>query len=161
MVCKKKIKRFINILNEKQIKLCLAESITGGNFAFEIIKNAGASKIIDFSVVCYSDSSKRKILKIDNEISKFGVVSKQVAESMAKNVIKFSNDKSALALSCTGQAGPEKINENENVGLVYIGANFNKIKYSFKKEIIQQNRILIINQTINEMIDIGMKIIRK
>ena len=61
MVCKKKIKRFINILNEKQIKLCLAESITGGNFAFEIIKNAGASKIIDFSIVCYSNSSKQKI----------------------------------------------------------------------------------------------------
>ena len=161
MVCKKKIKSFINILNERQIKLCLAESITGGNFAFEIIKNAGASKIIDFSIVCYSNSSKQKILKIDNEISKFGVVSKQVAESMAKNAIKFSNDKSTLALSCTGQAGPEKINESENIGLVYIGANFNKIKYSFKREIIKQNRILIINQTINEMIDIGMKIIQK
>ena len=33
-----KTNRLINILLKKNIKLCVAESITGGRFAFEIIK---------------------------------------------------------------------------------------------------------------------------
>ena len=68
---KNNLEKFIHILKEKKIKLCLAESISGGGLAYEMIKNKGASQIIDYSIVCYSDSSKREILGIEKHLKKY------------------------------------------------------------------------------------------
>ena len=158
MVCEAKIKKFIKILSKKKIKLCIAESITGGSFAYKIIKNEGASKIIDYSIVCYSNNSKREILNI-KEIAKYGVVSKEVAKAMAKEVVRYSDSKKILALSCTGQAGPKKLNQKETIGSVYIGVNYNEVNFSIKRKIQEKKRLAIIDATVNEMIDIGLKTI--
>ena len=56
-----KTNKLINILLKKNVKICAAESITGGRFAFEIIKNENASKIFDYGLVTYSDDSKTNI----------------------------------------------------------------------------------------------------
>ena len=65
-----KTNRLINILLKKNIKLCAAESITGGRFAFEIIKNEDASKIFNYSLVTYTNESKSKILGLKKKINK-------------------------------------------------------------------------------------------
>ena len=57
-----KTNKLINILLKKKVKVCAAESITGGRFAFEIIKNENASKIFDYGLVTYSHESKSNIL---------------------------------------------------------------------------------------------------
>ena len=119
-----KTNRLINILLKKNIKLCVAESITGGRFAFEIIKNEDASKIFDYSLVTYTNESKSKILGIKKKITKTNVVSKEMSEYMVAEVIKFSNHSKTLAISCTGQAGPTVLNTNFPIGTVFIGVAY-------------------------------------
>ena len=49
-------KKFITKLKKLNLKLCIAESITGGRFIYEFIKKKGASSYIDYSLVCYSNN---------------------------------------------------------------------------------------------------------
>ena len=52
------LKKLIEKLRNKKIKLCVAESITGGRFVYEFVKEKGASNFLDYSLVCYSNDSK-------------------------------------------------------------------------------------------------------
>ena len=152
--------RLINILLKKNVKLCAAESVTGGKFAFEIIKNENASKIFDYSLVTYTNESKSKILGLKNEINKNNVVSKKMSEYMVRRVIKFSNHKKILAISCTGQAGPKILNKNLPIGTVFIGVSYEKKILSFKKCFTQKDRESVINSTVKEMIDVCLSIVK-
>ncbi|WP_178984641.1 competence/damage-inducible protein A [Winogradskyella helgolandensis] len=100
--------------------LAVAESCTGGRIAKSITANAGASVYFKGSVVTYATASKVKILEVsESDINSYSVVSKEVAETMAKNVrTMFDTD---YAISTTGNAGPEKGDSNAEVGTVWIG----------------------------------------
>ncbi|MFL2661757.1 MAG: CinA family protein [Alphaproteobacteria bacterium] len=156
---KSDLNKFIDALRKKNIKLCLAESISGGKLAYEIIKIKGASEIIDYSIVCYSDNSKRSILGIDKHLKKYGVFSEEVAEIMVKKVSKFSKSNNNLSISCTGQAGPNIITKKDDIGLVFIGINYKQQTVVSKKKFPTKNRLRIIEQTVKEMINLGSKII--
>ncbi|WP_179335282.1 competence/damage-inducible protein A [Winogradskyella costae] len=106
-------------LTEMGKTLAVAESCTGGRIAKSFTENAGASAYFKGSVVTYASESKVKILNVsENDIKKYSVVSKQVAESMAKNVrTLFGSD---YAISTTGNAGPSKGDSEAEVGTVWI-----------------------------------------
>ena len=154
-----KTNRLINILLKKKVKVCAAESITGGRFAFEIIKNENASKIFDYGLVTYSDDSKSNILGLKDKINKTNVVSEEMSKYMVKEVTKFSNNKKVLAVSCTGQAGPTVLNANYPIGTVFIGISYKQKIFSFKKCFNQKDRAFIINATVKEMISSCLDII--
>ena len=154
-----KTNKLINILLKKNIKICVAESITGGRFAFEIIKNKNASKIFDYGLVTYSDDSKSNILGLKDKINKTNVVSTEMSKYMVKEVTKFSNHKKVLAVSCTGQAGPTVLNANFPIGTVFIGVSYKARIFSFKKCFSQKNRSSIITSTVKEMINSCLDII--
>ncbi len=70
--------------------MSVAESCTGGKIAERITANSGASNYFKGSVVSYATEAKVEFLKVSQDIiSKYSVVSSQVAEAMAKNVQKF------------------------------------------------------------------------
>lgn len=99
--------------------ISLAESCTGGRIAQAFTTNAGASKYFKGSIVSYATESKVNILKVsENDIKTNSVVSKEVAEAMAKNVRSLFN--SDYGLSTTGNAGPSKGDSNAEVGTVWI-----------------------------------------
>ena len=154
-----KTKKLINILLKKNVKICAAESITGGRFAFEIIKNENASKIFDYGLVTYSDESKSIILGLKDKINQTNVVSKEMSEYMAKKVLKYSNNKKVISVSCTGQAGPKVLNTNFPIGTVFIGVVYKEKIFSFKKFFNEQDRISVIKSTVKEMISICLDII--
>ena len=154
-----KTSKLINILLKKNVKICAAESITGGRFAFEIIKNESASKVFDYGLVTYSNDSKSVILGLKDKIKKTNVVSKQMSKYMVKEVTKFSNHKKVLAVSCTGQAGPTVLNTNFPIGTVFIGVSYKARIFSFKKCFSQKDRSSIINSTVKEMINSCLDII--
>ncbi|WP_179018441.1 competence/damage-inducible protein A [Winogradskyella forsetii] len=99
--------------------LAVAESCTGGRIAESFTANAGASAYFKGSVVTYATESKVKLLNVSEaDIQKHSVVSKEVAEAMAKNVrIVFNSD---YAISTTGNAGPSKGDSDAEVGTVWI-----------------------------------------
>ena len=106
-------------LTELGKTLAIAESCTGGRIAESFTANAGASAYFIGSVVTYATASKVKVLGISEDIiNKHSVVSKEVAEAMAKNVrTLFDSD---YAISTTGNAGPSKGDSDAEVGTVWI-----------------------------------------
>lgn len=106
------------LLRSQNKTLALAESCTGGLIAHMLTEIPGASDYFLVSAVTYSVSAKMRILNISSEIiDKFGVVSPQVAEAMAKNVRSITG--ADYALATTGNLGPTAL-EGKEVGLVYI-----------------------------------------
>ncbi len=130
-------KKIVNRLIKKKLTISTAESCTGGLLSSFITSINGSSKVFDLGLITYSNQSKINILKIPKKIIKrYGAVSKQVCQSMVKNVYKLT--KSNISLSITGIAGPRGGTKNKPVGLVYVGIKKDdKIKvkkYLFKNK---------------------------
>lgn len=95
--------------------LALAESFTGGKISEIITKHAGASQFYKGGINCYATASKIEILGVSEAIiSKYGLVSKEVAAEMALAAKKLF--KSDYAIATTGNAGPDKGDETAEVG---------------------------------------------
>ncbi|MDN3492502.1 competence/damage-inducible protein A [Winogradskyella bathintestinalis] len=109
--------------------LATAESCTGGRIAESLTANAGASTYFKGSIVAYATETKVKILNVSQEdINTYSVVSKEVAESMAKNARTLFN--TDYAISTTGNAGPSKGESDADVGTVWIAIATKERVYS-------------------------------
>ena len=129
--------KIVRLLKRKKIKISFAESCTGGLLSSSITSINGSSKVFNIGLVTYSNESKIKVLKVSKKIlKKYGAVSKQICEIMARNVSKIG--KSNMSVSVTGIAGPSGGSIKKPVGLVYIG-----IKKGSK---ISTNKYLFMNK---------------
>ena len=109
------LKECSELLRKKKLRIAAAESCTGGLIAKLITDLAGASDILETSLIAYSNRIKEEKLKVPHEIiAEFTEVSKECAEYMAKGVKAFSS--AEIGVSTTGYAGPT----GKEVGLVYI-----------------------------------------
>jgi PncC family amidohydrolase len=115
------VNRITEFLKREGCGLSIAESCTGGLITHIITNIPGASKFLDLSIVCYSKSSKIKVLGISESLlEKKGMISEETALAMAQAVRRLGN--SDLGLSITGNAGPNII-EGKSTGLVYIAVD--------------------------------------
>ena len=153
------LEKLIRILKKKKMKVCIAESLTGGKVAYSFVKKKGASEIFDFSIVCYSNDSKRKFLNADKVINKYGVVSSETANLMLKKILKFTTSKKKLRLSCTGYASQNLSNDNIEVGTVYIGVAVDTKSKVIEKKFKNKGRASIINSTVEALIYESLKIL--
>jgi len=132
-----------------------AESCTGGKIAELFTANSGASAYFKGSIVSYATQAKIDILKVPEAlIDKHSVVSKEVAESMAKNVLELFNTDYAIAT--TGNAGPTKGDSEVEVGTVYIAIATKDSVYS---EMFSLGDLRI--RVINKAVDIAFKMLQK
>ena len=145
-------KKFISKLINKNIKLCIAESLTGGALAAEFIRTQSASKFMDFSIVCYSNQSKKSLLNLGEKIKKYDIVSSEIVESMAKNVLKYSKSKKVISLACTGLASTSNDYSKEKVGNVFICVNYQNLIHTKKIQLGRRSRKFIIDKTIDFII---------
>lgn len=108
-----------DLFRQQRKTLSLAESCTGGLIGHEITQSPGASGYFKGSLVAYDNSVKSEFLSVPGAlIKKYGAVSPQVAQSMAKNIrVKFKTD---VGLGITGIAGPAGATPSKPLGLVYI-----------------------------------------
>ncbi|MBD3179050.1 MAG: nicotinamide-nucleotide amidohydrolase family protein [Candidatus Latescibacteria bacterium] len=110
----------LQLLREKDMTLAVAESITGGLLASELIAVPGASRVLMEGFITYSNEAKVETLDIDPElIRSSGAVSAGVAVRMASEAASISS--ADYALSTTGIAGPSGATPEKDVGLCYIG----------------------------------------
>lgn len=108
------------LLVEKEMKIAVAESCTGGLLAAALTHKPGSSRYFDCGFITYSNDSKISLLGVPEQmITMNGAVSAQVAESMAKGALK--NSQAHLAVSITGTAGPGGGSEKKPVGTVHFG----------------------------------------
>ena len=107
------------LLIENGKTLAVAESCTGGLIGSRLTDISGASEYFIEGAVTYSNAAKIRTLDVSPEIlEKFGAVSAECAEAMAKGIRERA--KTDFGISVTGIAGPGGGGEKP-VGLVHIG----------------------------------------
>ena len=143
----------IKKLQENNLTLAVAESLTGGLVAASLTEIPGASKVFKGSITAYSDEIKQNILNVNKEtISKFTSISEQVALEMAINVRTIM--KSDIGISTTGVAGPEK-SAGFAPGLVFVAISIGDHNMCQKLE-ITGDRSKIRNQTVQEILQLTL-----
>ncbi len=107
------------MLIQRNLKVAVAESCTGGLVGHLLTEIPGISACLDRVLVTYSNSAKVDLLGVPEElIAAFGAVSAEVARAMACGVRERS--RVDIGVSTTGIAGPSGGSESKPVGLVYM-----------------------------------------
>lgn len=135
----------IDLLKEKDLKLSLAESLTGGMIAQRIVNVSGASEVFGYGFVTYSNKAKHKCLGVKKRtLKEQGAVSAKCAREMAKGACKASG--ADISISVTGLAGPGGGTKETPVGTVFMGCCY-KGKAIDKEFHFTGNRMRIREQT--------------
>ena len=135
----------IDLLKEKDLKLSLAESLTGGMIAQRIVNVSGASEVFGYGFVTYSNKAKHKCLGVKKRtLKEQGAVSAKCAREMAKGACKASG--ADISISVTGLAGPGGGTKETPVGTVFLGCCY-KGKAIAKELHFPGNRTRIREQT--------------
>ena len=84
-------RNLVNKLIDNNITISTMESCTGGGVSNAITNIEGASEILRFSAVTYSNEYKIKMGVSPDVIDKYSVYSQECADEMSFNISKFSN----------------------------------------------------------------------
>lgn len=114
------MKKIVELLIKKHKTIATMESCTGGFIASSITDIEGASEVLRFSAITYSNEYKIKLGVSAKTIDTYSVYSMNVAREMAKNISEFAQ--SDYGIGITG-----KINRKDENNLF---GDDNKIFYS-------------------------------
>lgn len=107
-------------LLDRQIRIAVAESCTGGYVAKLLTDVPGSSRWFDCGFVTYSNESKQRQLGVSaGTLSQHGAVSENVVLEMAVGALVASHARLAVAIS--GVAGPDGGTALHPVGDVWFG----------------------------------------
>lgn len=131
-------KAVADFLIANDLSITCAESCTGGLLSARLINVPGVSEVYKSGIITYSNKAKRKLLGVKKAtLQKYGAVSEQVAEEMARGAALCA--KADVSVAVTGIAGPDGGTEEKPVGLVYIGCSV-KGKVTVRKYQFSGNR---------------------
>jgi len=132
------------LLKERELRIAVAESCTGGGLADRITNINGSSKYFERGIVTYSNAAKVELLKVDEDVMmEKGAVSAEVAMQMAEGIKSTSG--ADIGVSLTGIMGPTGGVTDKPVGTVYIGYCDDKVctakRFQFGEDrILNKNR---------------------
>lgn len=107
-------------LRARGLTVAVAESLTGGAVASELVTVPGASAVFVGGVVAYATRVKAEVLGVDADLlEREGAIHPRVAEQMAAGVRQLLS--ADLGLATTGAAGPDPQDGHEP-GEVWIAA---------------------------------------
>lgn len=153
------MEKIVNKLIEKNKTISTMESCTGGGLANEITSIEGASSILKYSAVTYSNDFKIKMGVKKEVIDKYSVYSMQTADEMSLNISKFTN--SDYGVGITGKLN--RTDENNNYGednVVFISIYDKKDNKYYNKELKvtkktrKENKLLVIKEVKNILLEI-------
>ena len=114
-------------LTARGLTIAVAESLTGGLLAAELIRIPGASAVVVGGVVAYQTPLKHTLLGVDAALlAAHGAVHPEVARQMATGVrtaLAVDGRPADIGLATTGVAGPDA-QDGQPVGTVYLGVAF-------------------------------------
>lgn len=153
------MKELVEQLIEKQKTISTMESCTGGGVADAITSIEGASEILKFSAVTYSNEFKIKMGVSSEIIDKYSVYSMETADEMSRNISNFTN--SDYGVGITGKLNRVDVNNpygEDNVVFIsiydrehdrYLNANVEATASSRK-----ENKLLVIEKIKTMMLEI-------
>lgn len=149
----------VNKLIESNITISTMESCTGGGVSNAITNIEGASEVLKFSAVTYSNEYKIKMGVDEKVIDKYSVYSMETAIEMSKNISNFAS--SNIGVGITGKLNRVDINNpygEDNVVFISIYDKDNNKYYNYKIEATEgsrkENKELVIDKIIKELLNI-------
>jgi len=128
----------MKLLKQKNKKVTLAESCTGGYVSNLMVSTPGISSVYDGAVTAYSYDLKEKLLGVKKEtLTEKGAVSEEVVREMVLGGIKATGSDYCIAIS--GIAGPGGGTPDKPVGTVWV-AYGNEENIRTKKLQLTKNR---------------------
>ena len=144
----KTFKKIIEELTKRGETISTMESCTGGGVADAITSIEGASEVLKFSAVTYSNEYKIKMGVNPDIIDKYSVYSIETAHEMALNISKFTN--SDIGIGITGKLN--RADENNNFGKdnevfisIYYKNNYYDMNVIVDKKSRKDNKLVIID----------------
>ena len=110
--------RLVRVLDRRGMRICTAESCTGGLIAARITDVPGSSRVFWGGFVVYDNAAKQQMLGVRG-VEEFGAVSAEVVTEMATQAVEKSGANVSIAVS--GIAGPGGGTTEKPVGTVHIG----------------------------------------
>lgn len=146
-------KKIVDKLIEDNKTISTMESCTGGGVANAITNIEGASSVLKFSAVTYSNEYKMKMGVSKNVIDKYSVYSMETAHEMAFNISRFTN--SDYGIGITGKLN--RADENNNYGednevFISIFDKENQMFIDSDVKVYEKTRELNKNIVLNEII---------
>ncbi|MDA9716820.1 CinA family nicotinamide mononucleotide deamidase-related protein [Candidatus Marinimicrobia bacterium] len=142
-----------DLLIQNNLTVSTAESCTSGLLASRLTDVPGSSQYFKGGSVCYSNKLKINDIGVDKDlIERYGAVSEEVAESLAKNIAKKNN--TDIGIGITGIAGPGGGTEKKPVGLVFVGIFYKNNLYIKRYNLTPDritNRELTVTLCLNEI----------
>ena len=151
----------INVLTKLNKTIATMESCTGGGVVNAITNIEGASEILKFSAITYSNEYKIKMGVSSETIDKYSVYSKEVAREMAYNISKFAN--SNYGIGITGKLNRVDKNNpygSDNITFVCVYDKDNDEYVEFIIEATKSSRALNKELIINEIVDKLVEVIK-
>lgn len=153
------MKEVIEKLTKMSKTISTMESCTGGGVANAITNIEGASEVLKFSAVTYSNEFKIKMGVDSNIIDKYSVYSRETADEMSKNISKFTN--SNYGVGITGKMGRvDRFNPYGEDNVVYISIYDKDNDKYYNDEVVatlstrKENKELVINKVIEILLNI-------
>ncbi len=150
----KSFKRIVKELKLRGESIATMESCTGGGVADAITSVEGASSVLRYSAVTYSNEYKIKMGVNPEIIDKYSVYSMETAHEMALNISKFA--KSDFGVGVTGKLN--RADKNNNFGLdnqvfisIYYKGEYYDMVVNVDKKSRKQNKIVIIDLIIDKL----------
>ncbi len=132
-------KEIIEKLKQKNLTIATMESCTGGAIVNEITNIEGASEVLLYSAVTYSNEYKIKMGVNRNTIEKYSVYSIETAREMAKNIKKFSH--ADIGIGITGKL--KRKDKNNSFGQdnqVFINILYHNKSYDYTFTVMKKTR---------------------
>lgn len=93
------MEEIIEILTKSNKTISTMESCTGGGVANAITNISGASEVLKFSAVTYSNEFKIKMGVNSDTIDKYSVYSNEVAKEMSKCISDYTNSDYGIGIT--------------------------------------------------------------
>ncbi len=153
------MKEVVDLLINKQKTISTMESCTGGALVNAITNIPGASAILKFSAITYSNEYKIKMGVDSRIIDKYTVYSRETATEMSKSISNYTN--SNYGVGITGKLSKPDINNPYGEdNLVFISIYDRDHDKYYHKEIKvnkitrEENKNIVIKEIINMLINI-------
>lgn len=144
------MKEIVEKLKEQNKTISTMESCTGGGVANAITNIEGASEVLKYSAVTYSNEFKIKMGVSSKVIDKYSVYSIETAMEMSKSISKFTN--SDYGIGITGKLNRvDDANPFGKDNVVYISIydrennDFYNDDIEVKEQSRKENKELVIN----------------
>ena len=156
-----KMEIVVNKLLDLEKTVSTMESCTGGGIANMITDIDGASGVLKFSAVTYSNEYKVKMGVNKSTILEYTVYSKEVAREMAYNISRFANSNYGVGVTGKLMSQNEKNKEGDNNKVyVCIYDNDNLEYYDYEYYVYNDSRVLNKEDIIDKVIDSLISVIR-